>query len=299
MDNPAFDEHANSGETGTTTADSDSDSDSDSASTSASTTSDTMSTTASTTDDPETETGMEESEPDMMVEQCMPETHKGLEPRIGSGADFDDGCPMELEFYIRVHESNDGDWLAQRCAGSCSNCQDEEVVISAHGLQLADLMPPPPWPGPDSDVGCHVLQAEGGLSAPNDPECHFSAMSVFSVSGEGGLGPLEFHANRDSWGLNGTALVFLQNWAPETVEQEVEHCECTEDLDIDCCADELIVAKKFDLGEGVYVYPGEENMTTVNNVDFRFYGAQAQSGVSFCDEDSPKDQTSWALLVDD
>lgn len=225
---------------------------------------------------------------DMMVEGCMVPTSEGLLPRFGAPVDFVNGCHPTIGKLIKVIEQDGDDLLVKLCE-SCSNCPDPGVlVLSAHPLPLPSIIPVPPLESNDWD-GCYFVQT-GELAWSNDDGCIYESLTVHG--NEGIIDPVVFSANRDSVGLTPSAAEHLENWAPGVIDRDdVDTCAC-EDLDIDCCAGELVVAKKFVLGDNIFGYPGEEHGAPIMNQPWSFFGAQAQSGV-LC-EPAPV-QTSWAI----
>jgi hypothetical protein len=226
---------------------------------------------------------------DMMVESCMVPTHAGLQPRFGAPANFaNEECNAPVGKLIKVVEEEGGDLLVKLCE-SCSNCSDPSVlVLSAHPLQLSSIIPVPP---PDSDDwdGCYFVQT-GQLASGSDEGCIYETLTIHG--NEGIVDPVLFNANRDSKGLTPSAADKLGvNWHPELVDRnDVDQCAC-EELEIECCPNQLVVAKKFVFGNNISVYPGEDEITPIMGQDWNFYAAQAQSGVS-CE---PAVQTSWAI----
>ena len=203
-----------------------------------------------------------------------------------------------LSTYVRVHDqTDDGDWIARLCPAGCENCPDiiEPVIISAHWLALAELIPPSEFSIDFPTQGCHWVQAEEWVGEPGGG-CVYASMSIFEV--DEALGELELAVTRESWGLTQMAKVFQGDWNPQTVDREdIDQCVCDDTLgvDIDCCPNQLIKPKKFVLGDGSYAYPGDvEPVLLGNGESFLFYAAQAQSGVN-CDFAEP--ETSWALFA--
>lgn len=296
LPNPAFNGDLGDGDTTGTSDTSDPTAGSTSASTSASTTTGDGDGDGdpATSDDGPLDTGMEAPDDgpklDMMVEGCDVPTTEGLWPRFGAPAQFDNQqCSDVVNKYVRVVDGDNGDWVVNTCEQFCANCNDgQELIVSAKSLDLATLFPPEDFVPNQPWIGCYFVQAAPLLYVENDA-CIYGSLSIHSDEGPGSQ--LFFNANRESIGLTVSAVSQIGDWQPPLADQlEADQCACA-DLDIDCCPNHTVIAKKFLLDNNVPVYPGEDDLTMIAQQMWQFWGVQAQSGV-ICE---PNPETSWAI----
>ncbi|KIG19286.1 hypothetical protein DB30_03842 [Enhygromyxa salina] len=291
LPNPAFN---GDGDTTGTSDTSDTTAGNTSASTSASTSTTTGDGDTATSDDGPPDTGMEAPDDgpklDMMADGCDVPTTEGLWPRFGAPAQFDNQqCAGSVNKYVKLIAQDNGDWVVNTCEELCANCNDgQELIVSAKSLDLATLIPPQELNSNQPWIGCYFVQAAPLLYPENDA-CIYGSLSIHSDEGPGSQ--LLFNANRESNGLTMSAVGKIGNWQPQLADQlEADQCACAE-LDMDCCPNHTVTAKKFLLGNNVTVYPGEDDLTTIAQQPWQFWGVQAQSGV-VC-ELTP--ETSWAI----
>jgi hypothetical protein len=243
--------------------------------------------------DTDPDTGMEAPVEDLPTTMCEVETHEGLWPRVGKPEQFPGGtCPSSYGGFVRVAGLIGANWIANQCPGGCGDgCDQAQMQMGADGLALglAELIPPVAFDPNMSWIGCYYVEAVDNIKTTDDG-CFYASFSVHTDEGPGS--PLLFHANRDNRGLTPNAAMHYANWSPTIIDQEVDQCAC-DDLDIDCCAGQTVIAKQFLLAEPV-APPGGTGSIIINQSPFIFYAAQAQSGTN-CAIDP---EVSWALWAD-
>ena len=294
LPNPAFNADQGEGGDGTSTGDT-SDASAEggtTASTNSGTTTGDGDADGDTTDEGPLDTGMEAPDPilDLPPDACVVPITEGLRPRFGAPGNFDGGqCQLNVNGYVRVIGTEAGDWVAQPCKAGCDTCDEgQELIIGGQSLKLAMLMPPVQLEPDLSWIGCHFVQAESLVSG-DGAGCIYRSLSIHTD--EGPTTALLFNANRESWGLTTSANAKLGSWTPPLEDQvDAEQCDCAE-LDINCCEGHTVIAKKFALENNVFVYPGEDDFTTILQQPWHFFGVQAQAGV-VCE---PSPETSWAI----
>jgi hypothetical protein len=244
------------------------------------------------------DSGMEAPiELDMPLPACFVPTNLPLNPRFGTPAQMEGGvCAPEVGRWIHAAGVQNGNLLVNPCTLGCVTCQANVLMeMGAQPLFIKDAFPiPGPYNQGQPSVGCYYVEA-AGLIADEPSGCYYAALSVHAGMG-GPLGPLQFHANRDNWGLTPSAADLFNGWHPPLVDQDADQCAC-EELEIECCPGQTVVAKKFQLGNNLFVAPPNEaplNLIANNQqqVALTFYGAQAQSGTN-CEVDP---ETSWAIF---
>jgi hypothetical protein len=235
--------------------------------------------------------GMEAPVEDLPMEMCEVETYEGLWPHFGGPEQFlNNTCPPGFSGIVKVAGSVGSDWLVSHCPGGCSAACDLQTQWQ-FGAENLDTGPATLFPGNGLDpnqpfIGCYWIEVAENVKV-TESACYYASISVHTH--EGPESPLLFNANREGYGLTPGADVQYGSWEPPIIDQAAPTCQCDE-LEIECCPGSTVIAKQFQLQIPV-LPPNGTGQVHINQNEFTFFGAQAQSGTT-CD-DTP--DVSWAL----